>query len=48
MIAEIGKAFAMLCGKEDDADFINLGKRMFNLVCEEVSAIIEIFDFIVA
>lgn len=48
VIAEIGKAFAMLCGKEDDADFINLGKRMFNLVCEEVSAIIEIFDFVVA
>lgn len=46
VIAEIGKTFAMLCGKEDDTSFVNLGKRMFNLVCEEVSSIIEIFDFI--
>lgn len=35
----------MLCGKENDENFVNLGKRMFNLVCEEVENIIEIFDF---
>lgn len=45
VIAEIGKAFAMLCGKENDEVFVSLGKRMFNLVCEEVESIIEIFDF---
>lgn len=45
VIAEIGKAFSMLCGKENDENFVNLGKRMFNLVCEEVENIIEIFDF---
>lgn len=45
VIAEIGKAFAMLCGKEKDDTFISLGKRMFNLVCEEVESIVEIFDF---
>lgn len=48
VIAEIGKTFAMLCGKEDSTEFIRLGKQLFNLVCEEVSAIIEIFDFVVA
>ncbi len=48
VIAEIGAAFAMLCGKEDDDTFTALGKRMFNLVCDEVADIIEIFDFAVA
>ena len=45
VITEIGKAFAMLCGKENDDGYLELGKRMFNLVCEEVERIIEIFDF---
>lgn len=45
VIAEIGKAFAMLCGKESDKSFIDLGKRMFNLVSEETESIIEIFNF---
>lgn len=45
VIAQIAKAFSMLCGKENDETFFALGKRVFNLVCEEVESIIEIFDF---
>ncbi len=48
VIAEVGKAFAMLCGKEEDSKFIELGKNLFNLTAEEVGSIIEIFDFTVA
>lgn len=46
VIAQIAKAFSMLCGKENDEAFFALGKRVFNLVCEEVESIIEIFDFV--
>lgn len=46
IITEIGKAFAMLCGKEDNSDFIELGKRLFNLIADEVENIFAIFNFV--
>lgn len=45
VIAEIGKAFAMLCGKENEKNFTELGKNLFNLTVEEVEHIIHIFAF---
>ncbi len=48
VILEIGRTFSMLCGKEDEAGFVELGKRIFNLTQEEVENIIQIFDFKVA
>ena len=46
VITEIGKAFAMLCGKEDDQSFVELGKKLFNLVSDEVADITNMFNFV--
>ncbi|HIU35972.1 MAG TPA: hypothetical protein IAC53_05115 [Candidatus Fimenecus excrementigallinarum] len=45
VLQEIGRTFSMLCGKEDDPAFVELGRRLFNLTEEEVENIIQIFDF---
>lgn len=45
VITEIGQAFSMLCGKEGEEEFVQLGKRLFNLVSEEVENIMQMFDF---
>ena len=46
VITEIGKAFAMLCGKENDQSFVELGKKLFNLVSDEVADITNMFNFV--
>lgn len=48
VITEIGKAFAMLCGQEDDANYVELGKHLFNLIADEVGNIFHIFNFVTA
>ena len=45
VLQEIGRTFSMLCGKEDDPAFVELGRRLFNLTEEEDENIIQIFDF---
>ena len=47
VITEIGKAFAMLCGKEKEESYVELGKRLFNLIADEVASIFAIFNFTV-
>lgn len=43
---EIGEAFAMLCGREEDKTYISLGERLWKNVFGEVGQIIEDFDFV--
>lgn len=45
-IDEIGNTFAMVCRKEKDTEFINLGKQIFTVVAHEIEKIIESYNFI--
>lgn len=42
---DIGKAFAMLCNKANDAQFIAEGERLYKLVLDDVQAQIESLQF---
>lgn len=42
----IGISFAMLCGKENDEYFVNLGKRLFEVATYEIEKAIKSFGFI--
>ncbi len=42
----IGISFAMLCGKENDAYFINLGKRLFEVATYEIEKTINNVGFV--
>lgn len=42
----VGEAYAMLCGKEGDAETAALGTRLFTAVLSEIENIIEVFDFV--
>lgn len=42
----IGVSFAMLCGKEKDDYYTNLGKRLFEVATHEIEGIINNYDFI--
>ena len=42
----IGISFAMLCGKEKDEYYTNLGKRLFEVATHEIEDIINNYDFI--
>lgn len=42
----IGKCFAMLCGKGKNEDYILLGKKLWDGVLEEVGIIIDSFEFV--
>lgn len=44
-ISAVGKAFAMLCQKENDESFIQLGKDIFVVVVNEVDSVITSYDF---
>ncbi len=44
--ANIGISFAMLCGKEKDEYYTNLGKRLFEVANHEIENIINSYDFI--
>ena len=41
----IGKSFAMLCGKENDDYFLNLGKQLFEIAKYEIKKTIKKYDF---
>ncbi len=41
----IGVSFAMLCGKDKDVYFENLGKRLFEIATHEIEKIIDSFEF---
>lgn len=41
----IGVSFAMLCGKENDAEFLSLGTNIFNVARHEIENIIDMYDF---
>lgn len=43
---DIGIAFSMLCGKEKDDQYTALGKKLWEVVFEEVADIINVYDFI--
>ncbi len=42
----VGKAFAMICRKENDATYEKLGSDVFRVVSKEVESIIEKYSFI--
>lgn len=42
----IGVSFAMLCGKDKDAYYTNLGKRLFEIAEHEIQKIIDGYQFI--
>jgi hypothetical protein len=42
----IGVSFAMLCGKDKDEYYTNLGKRLFEVAQHEINKIIDSYDFI--
>lgn len=43
---KLGKTFAMLCGKENNEEFIDFGEKLFAGVSKEVCNIIDVFDFV--
>lgn len=45
-VAEMGKAFAMLCNKKDDEAFEKLGRDIFTSVANEINNIIRQYDFV--
>lgn len=44
-VTAVGKAFAMVSGKEGNEEFIKLGSDIFRLVAKEVESIIESYEF---
>ena len=46
VITALGKAFAMICRKEKDESFIELGKNVFIAVTKEVESIIAGYEFV--
>lgn len=44
--ASIGKAFAMVCRKDKEEEFIDLGSRIFTAVANEVEHIIDKYQFV--
>lgn len=41
----IGKAFAMLCDKDNDPEFIDIGKHIFSFYTKKASAMVDNADF---
>lgn len=42
----VGKAFAMICRKENDGEYEKLGSNVFKVVSKEVESVIEKYNFI--